>query len=338
MRTTGPRAWLGHLLTIVGVLLLLYLVRRIGLRTISTTLLQFGPWYLLTCVIGASGLLCQSVAWWMIMAAFFQRMALPELFRVKVISDAFNLILPSASLGGDAMRAFLIKERVPLSVGVPAVLFDKTIEFVASIVFLGSGLLLGLLSLRLPAALIVPAVISLTITAVGIALLVVVQKRGLTRSLLKLSAPFPAARQWIARREIKFLAMDQSLALLYTRSNHRALFPAAVHVIARCVGVLEVVVVLAVLGAPVSYIQAWFIATIVTSANTAFFLFPGQWGVTESVHVLVLQSMGYPAAVGLSLGLIRRIRKLMFVGAALVLLELKKRAAPGAGTPGGELA
>jgi uncharacterized membrane protein YbhN (UPF0104 family) len=86
--------------------------------------------------------------------------------------------------------------------------------------------------------------------------------------------------------------------------------------------------IMAVLGAPVDFIQALFIATIVTSANTAFFLFPGQWGVTESVHVLVLQSMGYPAAVGLSLGLIRRIRKLMFVGLALVLLQLTKRSSP----------
>jgi hypothetical protein len=254
--------------------------------------------------------------------------ALLELFRVKIVSDGFNMILPSASLGGDAMRAFLIRERVPLSVGVPAVLFDKTIEFVASVVFLGSGLLLGLLSLRLPLTLIVPAVISLAITSVGIVLLVVVQKRGVTRSLLLLSMVHPAARRWVLARENKLLSMDESLGLLYTRSNHRALLPVAVHVLARCVTVFEVMVILAVLGTPVSYVQALFIATIVTSANTAFFLFPGQWGVAESVHVLVLQSMGYPAAVGLSLGLIRRIRKLMFVGVALVLLKLKKRPPP----------
>ncbi len=328
MTKTRSRQHLGHVLTVVGVLLLLYLVRRIGLRTLGTTIVQFGPWYLLTCFIGAAGLLCQASAWWMIMRAYFQPVALRELFRVKIISDGFNLILPSASLGGDAMRAFLIKERVPLSVGVPAVLFDKTIEFIASIVFLGSGLLLGLLALRLPVALIVPAVISLAVTSVGIVLLVVVQKGGLTRGLLKLSAPFPAVRRWVLKREVKFLAMDESLGPLYTRSNHRALLPGAVHVLARCVGVLEIMAVMAVLNAPVSFIQALFIATIVTSANTAFFLFPGQWGVTESVHVLVLQSMGYPAAIGLSLGLIRRIRKLMFVGLALVLLELKKRASP----------
>lgn len=328
MTKSGSQKRLGRVLTVVGILLLLYLVHRIGLRTLGRTIVQFGPWYLLTCFIGASGLLCQAGAWWLIMEFFFQRVALLELFGVKIISDGFNLILPSASLGGDAMRAFLIKERVSLSVGVPAVLFDKTIEFVASIVFLGSGLLLGLLSLRLPVALIVPAVISLTITTLGIVLLVVVQKRGVTRNLLRLSAPFPAASRWVLKREGKFLAMDQSLGFLYTRSNYRALLPVIVHVLARCAGVLEVMAILAVLNAPVGFIQALFIATIVTSANTAFFLFPGQWGVTESVHVLVLQSMGYPAAIGLSLGLIRRIRKLMFVGLALVLLELKKRASP----------
>lgn len=328
MTKTGSRKRLGHILTVLGVLLLAYLVHRVGLRTLGTTIVQFGPWYLLTCFIGAGGLLCQASAWWLIMKSFFQRVALLELFRVKIVSDGFNMILPSASLGGDAMRAFWIKEWVPLSVGVPAVLFDKTTEFIGSIVFLGSGLLLGLLSLRLPVTLIVPAVISLAITSIGIVLLVVVQKRGVTRSLLWLSAPLPVARHWILKRESKLLAMDQTLGPLYSRSNYRLLFPVAFHVLARCVGVIEVMVILAVLGAPVSFIQAQFIATIVTSANTAFFLFPGQWGVTESVHVLVLQSMGYPPAVGLSLGLIRRIRKLMFVGVGLVLLELKRRSFP----------
>jgi hypothetical protein len=327
MTKTGSRKQLGRILTVVGVLLLAYLVHRMGLRTLWATIVQFGPWYLPICVIGAAELFCHAGAWWLIMRDFFRRVALLELFRVKVISDGFNMILPTASLGGDAMRAFLIRGQVPLSVGVPAVLFDKTIEFVASTVFLGGGLLLGLLSLRLPVALIVPAVTSLAITSVGIVLLVVAQKRGVTRSLLMLSLVHPAARRWVLARESKLRAMDESLGLLYTRSNHRAILPVVVHVLARCVGVFEVMVILAVLGTPVSYVQALFIATIVTSANTAFFLFPGQWGVTESVHVLVLQSMGYPAAVGLSLGLIRRIRKLMFVGVGLVLLELKKRSA-----------
>ena len=100
------RKRLGHILTVVGVLLLVYLIRRIGLRTLVTTIVQFGPWYLLTCSIGAVGLLCQAGAWWLIMKAFFRRVPLRELFRVKIISDGFNLILPSASLGGTPCGRF----------------------------------------------------------------------------------------------------------------------------------------------------------------------------------------------------------------------------------------
>ena len=73
---------------------------------------------------------------------------------------------------------------------------------------------------------------------------------------------------------------------------------------------LEVLVVMAVLGAPVTVVEALFICAVVTVGNTVFFLLPGQWGVAESVHVLVVQSLGYPPAIGLSLALLRRIRRL----------------------------
>ena len=60
-------------------------------------------------------------------------MPLISLYRIKIISDALNLILPSASLSGDAVRAFLIKKDVPLHEGIPGVLFDKTVSRIAFI-------------------------------------------------------------------------------------------------------------------------------------------------------------------------------------------------------------
>jgi hypothetical protein len=71
-------------------------------------------------------------------------------------------------------------------------------------------------------------------------------------------------------------------------------------------------------------VQALFISTSVTVGNTVFFLLPGQWGVMESVHILVVQSLGYPPAVGLSLAIIRRIRRLVIVGVALMLFASKR--------------
>jgi uncharacterized membrane protein YbhN (UPF0104 family) len=333
MNLRSPRSWLKAVLTAIGILLFIYLIRRIGLRTLEANLVRFGPWFFLTALIAASWLMCQTGAWWLIQRAFFQRMPFGLLYRLKIISDAFNLILPSASLGGDAMRAFMIKEDVPLRDGIPSVLFDKTIEFIASLIFLISGLFLGLISLRLPKMLTIPVAVSLGITTAGTTLLVIIQKRGMSLSLRKLGRLVPRARGWVLKHESQILAMDENFRLFYTRSNTKAFLPLALHVLARLAGTVEAMVIMAVLKAPVNFIQAFFICTVVTAGNSVFFILPGQWGVMEGVHVLVVQSLGYPAAIGLSLSVIRRIRKLLFAGLGLLLFaSLKRKSSRGEGS------
>jgi len=324
VKPPGARQVIQAALTSVGVIFLLYLIRRIGLAAVWENITHFGWWFLLTFGLAATWLFLQSCAWWKIQDTFFERVPLAELFRVKIISDAFNLILPSASMGGDAMRAFMIRKHVPLRNGVPAVLFDKTIDFVASMVFLVTGLVLGLIFLRLPQALVIPAVVSVAMTAAAIVLLVIVQRRGVTSGLLRLGVFLPGAIAWVGSKQSQFLAMDENFRLLHSGRASRALPPLLLHLGSRLVGTLEFIIVLAVLGAPVSLVQALFICSIVTVGNTVFFLLPGQWGVMESVHILVVQSLGYPPAVGLSLSIIRRIRRLVLVGVALVLFALRR--------------
>lgn len=330
MNVRSPWSWVKAVLTAVGILLFAYLIRRIGLKTLEANLVRFGPWFFLTVAIAASWLMCQAEAWWLIQKAFFQRMPFGVLYRIKIISDAFNLILPSASLGGDAMRAFMIKDDVPLRDGIPSVLFDKTIEFVASLIVLVSGLFLGLVSLRLPKTLTIPVAISLGVTAAGTALLVITQKKGISLTLRNLGRLIPRARGWVQRHESQFLALDETFRLFYTRSNTKAIPPLVLHIVARLIGTVEAMVIMAVLRAPVNFIQALFICTVATAGNSAFFLLPGQWGVMEGVHMFVVQSLGYPAAIGLSLSVIRRIRKLLFTGLGLLLFaSLKKKSVRG---------
>lgn len=328
MNLRSPRSWVKGILTAVGVLLFFYLVRRIGFKTLGANLSRFGPWFLLTCSFGAVYYLLQAWAWWLIQKGFFRRVPMGLLYRIKLVSSAFNLVLPSASLGGDAMRAFMIKKYVPLKEGIPSVLFDKTLEFIASTFFLICGFLLGLMTLRLPKTLTISVIASLGITAGGTMLLILVQRIGVRKTLVRLCKRIPAAKGWVERSDSHLKALDQNLRLLYTRSNRKAILPFVLQVLGRLLGTVEVLVILAVLRAPVSFIQAFFICTVVTVANSIFFILPGQWGVMESVHILVLQSLGYPAAIGLSLSVIRRIRSLLFVGLGLILFASGKQKLP----------
>ena len=325
MNFRSRKGWIKVILTAIGVLLFFYLIRRIGLETLGANLVRFGPWFFLTCSLAAAWLYCQAWAWWLIQKAFFQQVPLRLLYRIKIITAALNLVLPAASLGGEAMRAFLVKKHIPLREGIPSVLFDKTIEFIGSLVFLTGGFLLGLASLRLPATLTIPMIVSLGITAAGILLFIVMQKRGVTKTLTRLTGLVPKARGWIQKHEFQLQILDQNLRVLYARSNHRAIPPIAIQVLGRLLGAIEVVIIMAVLKSPVTFIQAIVICTVVTMGNSVFFILPGHWGVMESLHILVLQSMGYPAAIGLSLSVIRRIRNTIFVGLGLVLFSLGKR-------------
>jgi uncharacterized membrane protein YbhN (UPF0104 family) len=323
-----PRDWIKAVLTAVGVLLFVYLIRRIGLKTIEANVSRFGPWFLLTCSLGASFFFFQAASWWLIQKSFFGQVALSRLYRIKIISAAFNLVLPSASLGGDAMRAFMIQEHVPLRDGIPSVLFDKTIEFVGSLLFLIGGFVLGLLTLHLPKTLTIPVIISLGVTTASTFLLVLVQRIGVTKTLMKLGRFIPGSGSWIGKWESKSRTFDETLRPLYTRSNTKALLPIGLQILGRLAGVVEVIIIMAVLKARLSFIKALFVCTVVTVGNTVFFAFPGQWGVMEGISIMVLQSMGYPAAIGLSLSIIRRIRTIFFAGLGLMLFASGKKKSP----------
>jgi len=329
---SGPRKrfprWARALLTCSGLLLLIYLISRVGVAAVLTQLSRFGPWFLVIVGLGFAWLFLQAWAWHAIQRAHFRPVPLGRLFLVKIISDALNTLLPSANVGGDAARAFLIRGHVPLKEGLPGIIVDKTVEAFASALFLASGFLLSLLLLDLPNWMTVAAAVCLLVTGIGVVLLVTVQRKGALWTLNGVAKIFPRAGRFAAGRERHIRDLDANLRVLHGGLGGWTVAATALHFAARVLGAVEVLVIMNVLGAALSALQALFISTGVTLINTAFFIVPGQFGVAESAHVLAVQTLGYSAALGLSLGIIRRIRKLATATVGLILYAAQKPARP----------
>jgi len=210
---------------------------------------------------------------------------------------------------------------------LPGVIVDKTVEAFASALFLGSGFFFTLLLLDLPRWMTVAASVCLLVSAAGLALLVIVQRKGVLWALDRVAKIFPRVGRFAAGRERHIRDLDANLRVLHVLGPW-TIAATALHFAARVLGVVEVFVIMNVLGAGLSAIQALFTSTGVTLINTAFFLVPGQFGIQESAHVVALQSLGFSAALGLSLGIIRRIRKLATVTVGLILYAAQKPARP----------
>lgn len=295
-----------------------------GWRTILGNIGHFGGWFAVILLVQMGWVVLQAASWHIIQNSLFQRAPFLYFVRIKIISDTMNTVLPTANLGGDAMRAYLIKPRIPLKEGVAGILVDKTVESVAGTLFMACGMLVTVVFFPIPRALLMPAVACLLVLLLAIVLLVLFQFRGFFRSTMDFFGWIPALRRRLRKKEESLLILDENLRRLYQRSGSRIALATGLHFLARLVGVLEVLIVLRVLHQPVGFLGAWFISAAVTVANTIFFIVPGHWGVQEGMYVLVLKSMYFSGTVGLSLAVIRRIRRLFLLGLGLLLLHLEK--------------
>jgi 1L-myo-inositol 1-phosphate cytidylyltransferase len=307
-----------------GLLLFIYLLLKIGTGTVLLHLAQFGPWFLVIIALAIGWLFVGACGWHLIQAAYFSPVPLLRLFRVKIISDSLNTLIPSANVGGEAARAFLIRKHAPLKEGIPGILVDKTIEYSVGLLFIMTGFLFSLLFVDLPRWMNVAAAACLGGTLLGIVVLVVFQLKGVFWTLGRVGRVIPRVGKFVAKREGDIRELDRNLRLIYRHPNMRTVLSAVLHYLARVMGAVEIYIILRVLGSQATIIQSIFTATGVTIINTAFFVVPGHVGVMESAHVVILQSLGFSAALGLSLGVIRRIRKLATVAIGLVLFALGK--------------
>jgi hypothetical protein len=87
----------------------------------------------------------------------------------------------------------------------------------------------------------------------------------------------------------------------------------------------EVWVVLAALGLPLAPADPLLVEGGVKFISVAFFFIPSQVGVSEGVYSLLVSALGFPAAAGLTLALVRRVRGLIVAGAGVIVLAIVER-------------
>ena len=140
----------------LGLLLLVYLIHRMGLKTMLLNISRIGPWFVVICLLGGIWLVLQAMAWWMLSRNTPLPALLMVFFRIKVITDAINTVLPSANLGGETARAYLTSRYLSLKESLAGIMVDKTFEIAGGILFMIIGFGLALVFSIFPGSLLLP--------------------------------------------------------------------------------------------------------------------------------------------------------------------------------------
>ena len=243
------------------------------------------------------------------------------LARVRLAGEAFNLVTPTAALGGEVVKAWLLRDRVPLEVSVPSVIVAKTTITIAQGLFLLLGIALAAATLAGSPVLYAMELL-LILEVLALALFVRAQTRGLVGRGARLLARLgirPASGEGRAAR------VDDALQDFYHRQPRRLALSIAYHLLAWILGSLETWLILYFLGVPVSLVTATVIEAFGTGIRFATFIVPSSLGAQEGGYVVTFLALGLQGADAVTFGLVRRLRELAWIAIGLLIFAVMRR-------------
>ncbi len=245
---------------------------------------------------------------------------LVRLWRVRMVGEAFNLILPAGSMGGEPVKALLLKRACGIGYheGTASLIMAKTVNLLALIVFAGLGVIIMLRSEPVPEALRLPAGIGWLVLALGVLGFYAVQRWGAASRLARVLAGTRIGRRF-ERALDHMREVDHHFARFYARRPGRFALALALGFINWVSGAVEIYVIMWFLDAPVSLAQAWLIETVAQLVRAGSFFIPASLGATEAAMVLLYDALLGRPALGLAVALIRRGRELLWIAWGLWL-------------------
>jgi uncharacterized protein (TIRG00374 family) len=306
-----------------GLACMAYLVARTGLAQLVEPIRSLS-WWLLPVVAVPYFLVttCHAAAW----RLCFERPRPPfgRLTVIRLAGEAFNTM--AAAVGGEPVKAMLLRPAVPLDRTVAALVIDKTVITMAQLVFLTVGLVIARASLPLPPAFLDLMTWLLWIEVVAVGGFVLVQTvevvgRGL-------AAMARALRPALLPRIESLRRFERTVAAFYR--GHPARLGAVLlwHLLGWAVASLEVYTVLRVLGVDITLSGALVLEAFTTAVRFLSFMVPANVGALEAGAMVAFEAFGLGAGLGLAVSLLRRLRQLVWIAIGLACLAALRHPFP----------
>lgn len=309
-----------RVLLVAGLVLLAFLIRELGAASVVDNLRLVG-WGIVPIVMQeAVSYTANAVGW---LAAFpSPRPPIPfaQLLAARISGDAVNYVTPTATLGGEFVRTRFLRGQATSTALVASVAVAKLSQTLGQIGFIILGLAIILDETPLPDPIRYGLLAGLAAVSAGALVLLFVQRRGMFAPALRLSERLGlSARAPELMRRLQQL--DQEIARVHANTNGAFALSVASFFVGWCMGVVEIYLILWFLGVPVSVHRALTIEVLSVAIDGMLFFVPFKAGTQEGGKVLIFTVLGLDPSKGLAVGILRRIRELIWAAVGLLILS-----------------
>jgi hypothetical protein len=136
------------------------------------------------------------------------------------------------------------------------------------------------------------------------------------------------AKGFAERKKEALQRVDSQIAELHRQRRSTFYLSLLLEYAARIVGCLEVYFILRVLTPDVSFPSCILIMAFTSLFANLFFFSPMQLGVREGGFALAVDGLAIPSAFGVYMGLIIRVRELIWIAIGVALMKVGNNATP----------
>lgn len=314
--------WLHVVAFVLGLALLVYVLNRVGIQPVFDALGRIGFGFFFLLAISGARHALRTLAMSTAVPSEHRRFNFFQAFAARLGGESISFLTFTGPVLGEAMKVALLKKRLPLTYGVTALVIDNILYNLSVVVFVLSGACVMLWTYNLPPVVRYILIAIAVSAAMGILITAYLANRRvklLTGLLSKL-----------ARIGIKPKAITSRLEYIYNLETkvydfyqHRpgAFFAIiAFDFLSHATSVYEVYATLRMLNFAPPVAAAYIIESLTKVINFVFGFVPATIGVYEGGTEIILQTLGFAAATGVTLALVRKAGAVFWTGLGLLIL------------------
>ena len=331
MRNPAPRAKrsMRVLALLLGITLLAYLVVHVGAGKLVENARTIG-WGILL-VLGLAGIahVVKTWAWRLTAPGELNKVSFARTLGLRLASEALGQFGVAGQFLGDGTRASLLGSEVQTSSAISSVALDRGLFMLTGLIVMLVGLVTLIFVPTAPRGLRICAGVTSMVLLVLLSLTVRAFRQGwpILSGTARLVGRMPWLKAWLQRKESVILSAEEQMLKFHTRAPRAFWLSVLLNFVAHGLAIAEVYLIILLMGSKVPVAGALMLESLTKLINAIGGLIPGTLGAYEGGNMAIGKLVGLSASGGLTLGLCRRFRAIVWAivgGICLLYLSRSK--------------
>lgn len=321
-----------NLFFLFGIVVLAIMLTQLDYKQVWDGLKSAGYWFFAVVALWAFLYIFNTATWYIIIKSGSKeptKINFLWLYKITVSGFALNYTTPCGLMGGEPYRVMSLSPKIgPERASSSVILYAMTHIF-SHFLFWILSILIYILTEPLNLFISIILIAAGAFCCLGVWFFLKGYRKGMAVRLMNLLKHIPGAKKWakgfIERHKEQLDTIDSQIAALHNQNRKSFVAAVLLELACRFCSAFEIIFVLMVLTADVSFAQCVLILAFTSLFANLLFFIPLQLGGREGGFVMSTAGLALSASAGIFVALIVRIRELIWTAIGLLLINLEKK-------------